>query len=319
MEATENISNFCRICAQHSEQTEHLFETMYNELALSEMLAFCLKRPISETKDLPNVICTQCQENLISTYNFHTLCESSERFLLAKFASGFEHRDSYSNNSKANCANKHNKVGEDANSNCKLEAEFISELVCVEEQLDENMLSEENFESSQSPVQQNDQMSMETKKKLFECFECKKIFKQQRELKVHIYDHDSNRKSFICTVCKMQFRSRVTWYRHRFRHMNNVLNCEYCDEKFIMLSKLKQHIQDIHKSQLNTHQCDQCSEAFPLKFLLTWHIEWHKNAKKYACTACDSVFFSERKLNTHIRMSHGSKFSLIYASNSEVQ
>lgn len=82
MDKTENLQSFCRVCAHHSDQTCDLLKTKYNEITLFEMLEYCLNRSCKQADNFPRRICLNCHTNLISTYEFHKLCESSEIFFM---------------------------------------------------------------------------------------------------------------------------------------------------------------------------------------------------------------------------------------------
>lgn len=316
MDSTEKSLDFCRICAQRSNQTHHLFETMHNGMALAEMLNYCLKRPITKECGLPLTICLACQEHLISTYKFHNLCESSEQFLLEKFAPNNVIDETIpqddANEIKHEFEYKFSAVTVDESVDivCKPEIAFRSELICVDEQFDANMIAEESPKGRLKSQQKSEDI------KTFECYECKEQFDQLHELRTHIQDHNSSRKPFECTICNIRFMHLNSWVRHRSRHTKNVHNCEYCDQAFKTLTILKHHIQDEHKDRLNAYRCDQCTEVFSLNLLLLWHKERHKKAKQFVCTTCNTVFWNERKLKSHIRDNHASKCRKITLINS---
>lgn len=339
MDSTNESSlDFCRICATISKQTDSLFEFYHNGIVLVEMLEYCLKRPIYRAHGLPQNICVNCKANLITTYDFHSLCESSEQFLLDKFNStdaddeSIQPTDTNHKILKSDIHAGHfkNEVTEDLSSlkhsdehsGYKVESMIASELVCVEENFDENsIILDENLKEfmpnkrlrSRDVIKSRSQKKKchnLYKEKVFECFDCKENFERLRNLRLHMQNHSNEQKPFECTTCNMRFVHLNSWFRHRSRHTKDIHDCEYCDESFNTLTSLKHHIQEKHKDRLNAYKCDQCSEEFALRFLLIWHKEWHKKAKQLVCTTCDAVFFSERKLKAHIRDNHASKYHL---------
>lgn len=330
--------SFCRICAMKSNQVQNLFEIIQNGVTLAEMLQHCLKRGVNRTDGLPANICASCKTNLISTYEFHNLCERSERYFLSKFPSNVPSNE-FKPNSQSVASGNDRKVF-DYDVEIKTEDDYdlshinvenmdfiakgeeqpalISELICVEENFDVNsMIVEENAESEPHTVRINCQTpskstslrksQLKWDRRSYECYECKRNFDHFNELRHHLNDHDNTRKPFECTTCNMRFVHLNSWFRHRSRHTKNIHDCEYCSEAFNTLTALKQHIQETHKEQLKAYKCNQCHEEFALHFLLVWHNEWHKKAKQFVCTTCDAVFFSERKLKAHIRDNHASK------------
>lgn len=327
---------FCRICATKSNQVQNLFEIIHNGVLLAEMLQHCLKRVVSHADGLPANICTNCKANLISTYEFHNLCECSERYFLSRFPLN-EVTDEFKQFPQTAAIGENRKVfgmeikEEDDYDLAQINVEhmdfslkdgeqptLISELICVEENFDmNNIISEENAEQEPRNIRINCQNSSKTTslrrgqlksdRRSYECYECKRNFDQFNELRQHMSDHDNTRKPFECTTCNMRFVHLNSWFRHRSRHTKNIHDCEYCSQAFNTLTALKQHIQEMHKEQLKAYKCNQCHEEFALHFLLVWHNEWHKKAKQFVCTTCDAVFFNERKLKAHIRDNHASK------------
>lgn len=313
--------DYCRICASQSNPVQNLFELVHNGMNLAEMLQFCLKRQIKDD-GLPANICTVCKNNLISTYEFHNLCEASEQYFLNQLISLNPSNELLT---KQNCdieppIKSENEYGfDDFDYRIKSDVPTLaSELVCVEENFDvSNIFNENGLElkgrqcrrrRNSAKTVQAKKVRLKTEEKVYECYECKSQFDGLNELRTHMHDHDSSRKPFECATCKMRFVHLNSWFRHRTKHTKNIHDCEYCSEAFNTLTALKHHIQNAHKEQMNAYKCNQCSEEFSLHFLLVWHIEWHKKRKPFDCHTCDAVFFSERKLKSHIRDKHASKF-----------
>lgn len=338
MERPKNsFDDFCRICTAKSDDAQNLFETIHNGTALAEMLGICLKRPINLDDGLPKNICTSCENHLKSTYEFHCRCEASEEYFLKQFisnsfgkefSSGMNIKRTRTNqNSEVICTQikteTDNEVAQlDANFDYSIkndEPTFASELVCVEENFDVSNIINENEQdltnlsdptwcqstNKEEQPPKNDRCKIG--KRVYECYDCKKRFDGFIELKRHMNQHDNSQKPFECTTCNIRFVHLNSWFRHRSRHTKNIHECEYCSKAFDTISRLKFHIQDMHKEQMKAYKCQQCDEVFALHFLLVWHMEWHKKAKKFTCTTCDAVFFSERKLKAHIRDNHASK------------
>lgn len=326
-ENDETIDDFCRICATKTNQIQDLFEDIYNGIVLAEMLKHCLKRRISRTDGLPSNICTNCRMNLITTYEFHHLCECSEQYLMERFplSGDFKPFQLSEVNSSADIKTEVDydlvQINIDENmdfsAKCDEQPALISELVCVEENFDVNsLIVDEDTALKPIAIEAKGRNSTQTSQRrknrrksekiIYECYECRRNFDQLNELRHHMNDHDNTRKPFECNVCNMRFVHLNSWFRHRSRHTKNIPDCEYCSESFNTLTALKHHIKELHKEQLNAYKCSQCSKQFALHFLLVWHNEWHKRAKQYVCITCDAVFFNERKLKAHIRDNHAS-------------
>lgn len=326
MNTEENVPDLCRICAKLSNQIENLFETEHNEMVLSEMLKFCLKRPILKENSLPRNICLNCKSKLIATHEFLNLCETSEKYLLTNYSLQevgdeltFPLDENQSNDVNTILIKCEEDDGDDDNFGYKDDSALASEIICVDEQFnvsnviaaqipafDDSSICDTKSQDVVLPQRRRAKQSIE--QRIYECYECKQPFQQLRELRSHLHDHDASRKPFECLTCNLRFTHINSWFRHRSRHSKNIHNCEYCQAEFNTLTTLKRHIQEMHKERMNAYRCEQCSEEFSLKFLLIWHYEWHKKAKQFACTTCEAVFFNERKLKAHIRDNHSSEY-----------
>lgn len=77
----EKISStmLCRICAtEHTNDCLNNLQTStHNGLYFVDMLQECLQRSISN--DFPMNICLDCTSNLIMVYNFHLMCNDSDK------------------------------------------------------------------------------------------------------------------------------------------------------------------------------------------------------------------------------------------------
>lgn len=312
---------FCRICAMQSRadfcDLQDLFEVVHNNMSLADMLRYCLKRQVMEGDGFPSKICLDCKTRLIATYEFHNLCECSEEYFAANFDQNyinvdikpFQQRDiDYNIQCIENIEADTEYINKFESVDVKIEGPFASELVCIDEGMDIN-----TDDSTPNTKRSVDVTQRKTGVK-FECFECKQSFDALKALRTHMDDHESIRKPFECTTCKIRFVHVNSWFRHRSKHTKNIHNCEYCSESFNTLPLIKQHLQDAHKHQLKAYKCNLCSEEFALQFLLVWHVEWHKKAKQLTCTTCEATFFNDRKLKKHIRENHASKH-LNYSCN----
>lgn len=338
MDRTEcSFDDFCRICATQSNYVQNLFEIVHNGIALAEMLGFCLKRQINRIDGLPQNICAICKNNLISSFEFHSLCETSEQYFLKQCIPNNRYHGISTHTSVVESmgSNRNREIvlsqiktetdseldHIDANFDYGIKSDepmLASEMICVEESFDINNVINENepefVEPNGRPQRRSSSKIMQAQKihpkieaKVYECFECRRRFDEFNKLRAHMNDHDSSRKPYECTICKMRFVHMNSWFRHRARHNKSMHDCEYCSEAFDTLPALKQHIQEFHKEQMDAYKCNDCSKKFALHFLLLCHLERHKNAKTFVCNTCDAVFFSDRKLKGHIRDKHASK------------
>lgn len=277
--------DLCRICAQISNDSQQIFEIVHNGVILAEMLQYCLKRQITKENGLPTSICLNCNKNLVFTYDFLKLCESSEKILFEKLAINNTTEDVFQQNLPVEI-----KI-EDQISDVEDNSEYAcDETYAFELETDENEYFDESIDmieksallqpkesgpnSNAEEVTRQQKIKRNVEKREFECFECKKKFDKMLKLKKHMNDH----RPLECKLCKSRFMRFKVWYRHRLRHNTNVYDCEYCEEEFSKKPILKKHIQEAHKHKMDAYKCNQCTKKFPLRILLFSHQEWHRDS-----------------------------------------
>lgn len=82
-----------------------------------------------------------------------------------------------------------------------------------------------------------------------------------------------------------------------------VIECEYCEKKFISTSRLMRHLEKVHKTE-TLHKCDRCKKLFRMKWLMDCHSLSHDRFdqpinSKLKCASCSIEFSSIPNLNTH--------------------
>ena len=70
------------------------------------------------------------------------------------------------------------------------------------------------------------------------CDFCNLRFKKHRLLNKHIIEKHSKNK-YKCVSCKCKFATKITWYKHKRKHGENVLFCKKCKKGFQYNSSLK--------------------------------------------------------------------------------
>uniref|UniRef100_A0ABD2WM30 C2H2-type domain-containing protein n=1 Tax=Trichogramma kaykai TaxID=54128 RepID=A0ABD2WM30_9HYME len=81
--------------------------------------------------------------------------------------------------------------------------------------------------------------------------------------------------------------------------------CDECNKTFTQRSKLKQHVEIVHRS-IRAHECDLCLKKFGYKNHLMKHIDTvHRGIKAFECTVCHKVFGVKGTLKRHVTTVHG--------------
>lgn len=86
MDVNDTIQNYCRICASNCPDKQNLFEVIYDEKRLINILEQCLKHTLDTGVYFPNCICSDCSVDLIKTYEFFVLFEKSEKWFTEHFS-----------------------------------------------------------------------------------------------------------------------------------------------------------------------------------------------------------------------------------------
>lgn len=283
----------CRICAKYSENTVDLFNAEHNGKKLVEMLAFCLKLIIHEHDGLPGIICEDCGSKLIVVHAFHKIYNDSEQHFRRLFSSAenevkvevecdpdvpcenqikVENEGhmvvvpdiSYFDNEhfETDRPQKTDSIHDSDNADLSCDVKSTQQRSTKPEKSSKSKTSTEKMRSKRTPFES-------VKFELFECFQCKKRFKRFSDLQRHGSSHTKKEKAYECSECRIKFVYLKSLFRHRRqKHSSRVYECEYCTDAFESLSKLKQHVNFAHKSELKTYKCESCTKTFLLSFHL---------------------------------------------------
>lgn len=138
----------------------------------------------------------------------------------------------------------------------------------------------------------------------YECFYCKTSFEQLKTLYQHIRQHPNQypvEKPFECSICKLSFSQEKYMLIHKRKHTKLIYDCKHCDASFQRKTDWKNHLMAVHGIALKPYKCEQCSDSFSLKSLLTEHSKIHGPKVANLCAICGKVSKSVSALNKHLR------------------
>ena len=137
----------------------------------------------------------------------------------------------------------------------------------------------------------------------FKCDECDKVYMQKHNLEEHILVHHRNQR-FNCTQCDMVYASKKTLYIHiKAAHQGKSYNCNQCDAKYFYRHELQQHQRSKHQGVV--YECNQCNDAFKYKQSLKQHIRnVHEKIKDKKCEMCGMTFALHSGLYMHMKRKH---------------
>ena len=102
------------------------------------------------------------------------------------------------------------------------------------------------------------------------CEICKKGYKSEKALKVHITSTHRRKKSYVCNLCDAAFVKSERLTDHKFTvHENKKYKCDICDKEYLLKSSLQGHMTDVHKTK--KYVCDVCGKGFSRKLDLFKH------------------------------------------------
>lgn len=173
------------------------------------------------------------------------------------------------------------------------------------------------------------------------CLTCGTKFNSYNRLQYHIKDvhYEGRYKCMLCNTDQFTFKKL---YKHNIVHVHNAIyECELCNTVFTNITKMENHIQDVHTkyeykcirddctitssiytefSQMHrtlnnydhvshTEKCTYCELFFPKKELLYEHVQFHyENTSNFQYNCCDNLYYKLSELQTHFAVSHDIRF-----------
>lgn len=148
----------------------------------------------------------------------------------------------------------------------------------------------------------------------YACNYCKKKYKSNEYLRVHINSKHKNNNPFSCDLCHKWFPREYDLNTHVKRvHIIKTIEkqftCEYCHKKFRTKSSLSDHEIRRHGNHEKTFKCNLCSKTFYKKAELLSHVTTHSSyqTKLFQCNVCQKYFTTIGIRNAHIRNYHKPK------------
>ena len=137
------------------------------------------------------------------------------------------------------------------------------------------------------------------------CGECSETFRTEQMLVKHMKIHREYKSSIPqCLKCKCKFVSQLNLKRHQLK-CDGPQQCKICNKEFLSKSNLERHFETCRKDV----NCKICGNRFLTKESLEEHIaRVHASQKKFPCSKCSDVFYSQMALLSHITECHKDLF-----------
>jgi KRAB domain-containing zinc finger protein len=151
----------------------------------------------------------------------------------------------------------------------------------------------------------------------FNCEACGDLFESEHLLITHEMKKHAESQRISCTECEVKFITARTLKVHLFNEhdIGTVIFCEHCEREFYDEGDLDNHVQIVHKIQLENqgdakqhkqnvlknrvYPCVLCLKHFPSRSLLSLHEKEYHVDSDYLCRLCNLAFENVSDLKKH--------------------
>ena len=138
------------------------------------------------------------------------------------------------------------------------------------------------------------------------CNECNEVFKTTDGLAKHKKECFIGRH-YPCSDsdCVKIFSQKSLMHQHyKVIHLEDPFLCSFCKEPFVYKKTLEKHENNQHNTRTTfKYNCKLCDKQTDDRTEFQVHMNRHNNVKPYKCNICESLFFSQSQLTSHLRTS----------------
>ena len=138
------------------------------------------------------------------------------------------------------------------------------------------------------------------------CKNCNKTFKLRTYYgHVKFCDRVHNKEYLLCEFCPFKTPHPHNLRKHvgSVHGIGNAFSCDQCDQKFMQMSYLRNHIREEHDKI--AYVCQDCGREFKSKRSMDFHQKTvHLNVNRFMCAMCHGKFKTRALIRKHVEM-HG--------------
>lgn len=345
-----DIENSCRTClALITDFPDRSFESIFSleveNVEFKELVIQTLPDVNLENEKMSQIICSDCRDSIITSYNFQKMAYESERnvLMLLDFRED-DYRDNPSSEPvdiKIEAIIDQNMMeGDDEihESQSDMLPEEITEELIEELNEEESIVHEETCEIEEYEPEYDEEMANIIEKdsnepsvenmiaksdteKLHKCESCPKKFKKLSLLTRHQKTHVTEKKPHECLKCRKRLPSEVALVRHDVLHSdiverskivrseNQKFICVICNGQFKTPETLSNH-HKTHKTSLENDReipCKLCQSTFETFTDIVRHSRNHIENATHQCIICKKLFILNDEAIDHFLRHKGQK------------
>ncbi|XP_050535316.1 zinc finger protein 664-like [Daktulosphaira vitifoliae] len=280
-----DLSGFCRFCLSDEEAQI----SINADPDLIEKINLCLPNKFSEEDSFPKMICNNCHQKLLETYNFFICIQDTENHYRGILSETKPHTSESDSEIKPLTITRPSKR---KSGPCQRISVKSSNKLFSEETL--TIQNGESTEVQDVPIKQQS-------KPIYVCEICDRQFQNLLAFNTHVLNHNNEPPAISCESCGYTTQHRSSMYRHQKRHLKqSKFTCSECNKSFITESLLNEH-KNKHTGD-KPFKCEACKKSFSLSRYLATHMRLiHGDTVSYVCNQCGRKFEDRSSLALHRR------------------
>ncbi|XP_041975856.1 zinc finger protein 32-like isoform X2 [Aricia agestis] len=305
-----DFKKICRACLSDAGPLKDLFT-----VCSAGVFKYCTSVEVSDSDQLPKLICQTCLELLNKLYYFKQVVVRSN--VILKQQCRLQTKNDVTTNENGEIVEINiTEVSEELK---EQEHNTFQDITPVDQPerpsdatLISQILSRRRRRGPGRPPKDPD--GPKRKGERMKCVKCGKSFQKYENFEAHMRGHFGKKPDIKCKHCDKTFlslRSLSSHVRiHSAMHLethNNQKNysCSQCGKKFAQPGNLKIHL--IRHTGIKNYACTMCEMRFYIKADLVKHMRSHSAEKPFSCQLCDKTFKSRSFQAIHMRTHTGER------------